>query len=46
MKVARGAKSISSQDNRDRGRDFKVMANVTPSVIPVKVGPEVEGKSV
>ena len=45
MKVARGTKSISSQDNRDKGRGFKVMINVTPSVILVKVGLEVEGKS-
>jgi hypothetical protein len=44
VKVAKGAKSINSQDTRDKGGDLKVMVNVTPS-FPLKLGPEVEGKS-
>ena len=44
VKVARSAKSVNSHDNK-KGVDVQAMVDVTPSGIPVQVGPKVEWKA-
>lgn len=45
VKVARGAKSVNSHDNQKKGVDVQAMVDVTPSGIPVQVGPKAEWKA-